>query len=80
MMKTLIAEHDRDLRETLSLLLRNEGYDVVAAGSGVEAWYEFEHRRFSWALSDWLMPHSMASSCADAFVRLSVRTIPTLFC
>ena len=37
MMKTLIAEHDRDLRETLSLLLRNEGYDVVVAADGHEA-------------------------------------------
>ena len=56
MMKILIAEDDRDMRETLSLLLRYEGYDVVAAGSGVEAWYEFEHSRFSLVLSDWLMP------------------------
>ena len=52
MMKTLIAEDDHDLRETLSLLLRYEGYDVVAAGSGVEAWNEFEHSRFSLVLSD----------------------------
>jgi sigma-B regulation protein RsbU (phosphoserine phosphatase) len=56
MMKTLIAEDDRDLREMLTLLLRYEGYDVVAAGSGAEAWYEFEHSRFSLVLSDWLMP------------------------
>jgi sigma-B regulation protein RsbU (phosphoserine phosphatase) len=56
MMKTLLAEDDRDLRETLSSLLRYEGCDVVAAGSGAEAWYEFEKHRFTLVLSDWLMP------------------------
>ena len=42
MMKTLIAEDDRDQREALSLLLHSEGYDVVEAASGIEAWHEFE--------------------------------------
>ena len=56
MMKTLIAEDDRDQREALSLLLHSEGYDVVEAASGIEAWHEFEQSRFTLVLSDWLMP------------------------
>jgi len=56
MMKTLIAEDDRDLRAALSVLLRFEGYDVVEAANGIEAWHKFEHSRFTLVLSDWLMP------------------------
>jgi sigma-B regulation protein RsbU (phosphoserine phosphatase) len=55
-MRTLIAEDDRSLRETLSRLLRLEGYDVVEAASGIEAWHEFEQSRFTLVLSDWMMP------------------------
>jgi phosphoserine phosphatase RsbU/P len=55
-MRTLIAEDDRSLRETLSRLLRLEGYDVVEAASGVEAWHQFEQSRFTLVLADWLMP------------------------
>ena len=55
-MKTLIAEDDRELRETLSFLLRFEGYDVVEAANGIEAWHEFERSRFTLVLSDWMMP------------------------
>ena len=52
MMKTLIAEDHRETRESLSLLLRLEGYDVVEAASGFEAWDQFEHNRFTLVLSD----------------------------
>ena len=55
-MKTLIVEDDRELRETLSFLLRFEGYDVVEAANGIEAWHEFERSRFTLVLSDWMMP------------------------
>jgi len=55
-MKTLIAEDHRETRETLAILLRLEGYDVVEAASGLEAWDQFEHDRFTLVLSDWLMP------------------------
>jgi DNA-binding response OmpR family regulator len=55
-MKTLLAEDDRDTREMLSFLLRLEGYDVVEAASGLEAWNEFEHDRFPLVLADWMMP------------------------
>jgi len=55
-MRTLIAEDDRDLRTALSFLLRFEGYDVVEAANGIQAWHEFEHSRFTLVLSDWLMP------------------------
>jgi len=57
MMKTLIAEDHRDTRESLALLLRLDGYDVVEAASGLEAWDQFERNRFTLVLSDWLMPH-----------------------
>jgi len=56
MMKTLIAEDHRESREALSRLLRSEGYDVVEAASGLEAWQQFEQDRFTLVISDWLMP------------------------
>ena len=55
-MKTLVAEDDRDLRTALSFLLRFEGYEVVEAASGIDAWHEYERSRFTLVLSDWLMP------------------------
>jgi len=55
-MRTLIAEDHRETRTSLSLLLRSEGFDVVEAASGLDAWHEFEHSRFELVLSDWLMP------------------------
>jgi len=55
-MKTLIAEDHRESRETLSRLLRLEGYDVIEAASGLEAWHQFEQDRFTLVISDWLMP------------------------
>jgi len=55
-MKTLIADDDRDLRETLAVLLRFEGYDVVEAANGMEAWHQFEQSRFTLVLTDWMMP------------------------
>ena len=55
-MKTLIAEDDRDSREMLAFLLQFEGYDVVQASNGTEAWREFERNQFLLIISDWLMP------------------------
>jgi len=55
-MKTLIAEDHREMRASLSLLLRSEGYDVTEAASGADAWREFEHGRFGLVISDWMMP------------------------
>lgn len=36
-MTVLVAEDDRDIREVLADLLRDEGYTVLTAGDGVEA-------------------------------------------
>ncbi len=55
-MKTLIAEDDPDSRAMLAFLLQVEGYDVVQAENGTEAWREFERNKFSLIISDWLMP------------------------
>ena len=38
------------------MLLRFEGYDVVEAARGLEAWQQFEQSRFTLVISDWLMP------------------------
>jgi sigma-B regulation protein RsbU (phosphoserine phosphatase) len=55
-MKTLIAEDDRDSREMLAFLLQFEGYEVVEAKNGTEAWHEFVYGKFGLIISDWLMP------------------------
>jgi sigma-B regulation protein RsbU (phosphoserine phosphatase) len=57
-MQILVVEDDFDAREMLQALLELDGYKVLAAANGNEAWDAFLKDRFSVVLSDWLMPES----------------------
>ena len=55
-MRILVVEDDFDARDMLKVMLRLDGYDVVAATNGEEAWDAFHKEPFSVVISDWLMP------------------------
>jgi len=40
-MRILLADDDREIRETLEIVLRRDGYTVISAASGAEAWELF---------------------------------------
>ncbi|QEG39501.1 response regulator transcription factor [Roseimaritima ulvae] len=55
-LKILIAEDDPHTRAALSELLRGEGHDVIAAGSGEDACRLFDQQRPDLACLDVMMP------------------------
>lgn len=57
-MRILIVEDDFDSREMLTVLLEQDGHDVVSANNGQEGWKAFVEDRFPIVISDWLMPET----------------------
>lgn len=56
-MRILIADDDDISRRTLSVLLSKDGYDVVEAANGLEAWQELQKPDAPrLAILDWMMP------------------------
>jgi PAS domain S-box-containing protein len=55
----LLAEDDPKVRQVVRLILAEQGYRVVAAKDGAEAWRTFEERpsAFPIVVSDVIMPH-----------------------
>jgi DNA-binding response OmpR family regulator len=57
-MKILIAEDDETARELIAEILQQDGYEVVQACDGANAWQEFGQSDFGVVISDWLMPET----------------------
>lgn len=55
-MKILISEDDPVSIKILQLTLEHYGHEVVAAGSGKEAWERFDAEPVRVVVSDWMMP------------------------
>lgn len=57
-MKILIAEDDEVIQLILQKLLEREGYRVILANNGLEAWNVFQEKReeIDMVITDWLMP------------------------
>ena len=53
----LLIEDTPIIRDPLTRLLRDEGFDVLAAADGTEAFAHLETRRVDLVLLDVLMPH-----------------------
>jgi len=51
-MRILLADDDLEIRETLGIVLRRDGYTVILASSGVEAWALFQSERPDMAILD----------------------------
>lgn len=54
--RVLIVDDSRDQLLLLELLLRNEGYQVLTATSGEQAWSLMQQQPTSLVVSDWVMP------------------------
>lgn len=51
-MRILLADDDLEIRETLEIVLRRDGYTVIPAASGAEAWELFVSERPDLAILD----------------------------
>ena len=54
--RVLIAEHDEDARNLLSMVLGKEGYSVHTARDGQHALEEMKKRRFDVVIADHHLP------------------------
>ena len=55
-MKILIADDDRASLLWLKKLLEQEGYEIIPAANGKDAWEEYKRNEVSIALLGWMMP------------------------
>jgi sigma-B regulation protein RsbU (phosphoserine phosphatase) len=56
-MKILLVDDDTVARSLLSLLLQQQGHEVVEATDGQHAWDLLQREEITFVLSDWLMPN-----------------------
>lgn len=54
--KVLVVEDEPDVAETLKELIEREGFEVIVAGNGSEAFYALDHNEFDLLFSDLRMP------------------------
>jgi DNA-binding response OmpR family regulator len=74
----LIIDDEQDIIEILTLILQDEGMDVVAAADGAEALKLLNTRKFSGVISDLFMPNMDGLSLLK-MVRASKNTVPFIF-
>jgi CheY-like chemotaxis protein len=55
--KILVVEDDNIARAAISGLLRNEGYEVIEARDGAQAFELFNQARVDLVITDFYMPH-----------------------
>ena len=66
MLKILIVEDDRELRQLFSHILTRHGYSVTGAGDGIEALQAIEGDYFDLIISDVMMPGMDGFELAEA--------------
>ena len=64
----LVADDNKGIRETISLILRDEGYEVVEAKDGEEALAKLATASFDVALLDVRMPITDGTSVVEALI------------
>jgi sigma-B regulation protein RsbU (phosphoserine phosphatase) len=75
-MKILLVDDDTVARSLLSLLLQQQGHEVVEATDGRHAWNLLQQGEISFLLSDWLMPNlagvdlcrRIRDACLDRYI------------
>ncbi len=66
-MRVLIVDDDAGIRETLSLMLREEGYDVCEATNGIDALFQMQATTEPMVvLLDMWMPHMNGEETLEA--------------
>jgi DNA-binding response OmpR family regulator len=56
MIQILVADDDQHIRELISLYLENQGFKIIKAADGEEAWEKMEEFRIDLAVVDIMMP------------------------
>ena len=56
MIQILVADDDQHIRELISLYLENQGFKIIKAVDGEEAWVKMEEFRIDLAVVDIMMP------------------------
>ncbi|MFQ6388837.1 response regulator transcription factor [Priestia aryabhattai] len=56
MIQILVADDDQHIRELISLYLENQGFKIIKAADGEEAWVKMEEFRIDLAVIDIMMP------------------------
>jgi DNA-binding response OmpR family regulator len=56
MIQILVADDDQHIRELISLYLENQGFKIIKAADGKEAWAKMEEFRIDLAVVDIMMP------------------------
>jgi len=56
MIRILVADDDAHIRELISIYIKKEGYQVIEAANGEEAWEKMEEYRIDLAIVDIMMP------------------------
>lgn len=54
--KILIVDDEKEIRDLIEIYLRNEGYQTITAGTGLEALKELEDQTFDLIILDIMMP------------------------
>jgi len=56
MLRALIVEDERDVRDLMTLHLKREGVDVVAVENGEDALRQLAAEKFKLVILDWMLP------------------------
>ena len=75
--RILIAEDDPASREIITVLTRNQGYEVVAVTDGVELLTTFTNERFDLIITD-LMMMNLNGVSATKFINMQSNRIPVI--
>ena len=75
----MVVDDDQDIREVLQILLQSEGYRVIGASDGLDAWEQLEKReRPSLILLDWMMPRMDGEGFIKMIGRSPYADIPVI--
>ena len=80
MLKILVVDDDRNMRELLSLHLKHAGYEVQTAEDGITAGYAVLYQQPDLIICDVFMPHMSGFEFVAALrADPAVRDIPVIF-
>ena len=70
-MKVLVCDDELSVRESLSLYLKREGYEVLLASNGQEALYQFKSTVVDFVILDLMMPKIQGSEVCREIRKVS---------
>ncbi len=71
----LIAEDEKDIRESLSFILESEGYNVTIVQNGIEAVDQLKNSNFDLLITDILMPKMDGMKLLETTIQFSPQTL-----